>query len=201
MGELCWGGSCKARNPPSRCPSLPSRRSSCQGIPVEIFPSQRRGRAGRQQLSSVRGGDCSPEAPAPPPQRLLSPSGVLLQVRHEDTLTTWGGFPRRPETCCCTAPASRSPPKHSLGESEQESSGLYLSSALPRRALARVAPPASARAQLRHSPAVPRARPHVPLLSRLHPGARPLAPPPRALTLAHAHAAPGGPRRCHGGEE
>lgn len=47
--------------------------------------------------------------------------------------------------------------------------------------------------------------PARPLLSRLRLGARPLArspaPPPRALALAHAHAAPGGPRRCHGGEE
>lgn len=144
--------------------SLPSEQRQLPGHPSGNL-SQLAPRAGRQQLSSVRGGDCSPEAPAPPPQRLLSPSGVLLQVQHEDTLTTWGGYPRRSETCCCTAPASRSSPKHSLGEEcegKARRSRLYLSSALSRRAPARVAPPASARALLRHSPAILRARPHVP---------------------------------------
>lgn len=113
--------------------SLPSEQRQLPGHPSGNL-SQLAPRAGRQQLSSVRGGDCSPEAPAPPPQRLLSPSGVLLQVQHEDTLTTWGGYPRRSETCCCTAPASRSSPKHSLGEEcegKARRSRLYLSSALP----------------------------------------------------------------------
>lgn len=174
--------------PPLRAVAA-ARASQWKSFPVTASA------AGGQQLSSVRGGDCSLEAPAPPPQRLLSPSGVLLQVHLEDTLTTWGGFPPRPETCgSVTTPASRSP-KQSQGESEGKArrSLHYLSSALPRRAPGRVAPPGSARS----APLLNSRFPGPPAL-RL--GACPPAPPPPPV-LAHAHAAPGGPRRCHGGAE
>lgn len=157
--------------PPLRAAAA-ARASQWKSFPVTAST------AGGQQLSSVRGGDCSLEAPAPPPQRLLSPSGVLLQVHLEDTLTTWGGFPPRPETCgSVTTPASRSP-KQSQGESEGKArrSLHYLSSALPRRAPASVAPPGSARS--------------APLLNSGFPG-----PPARPLQAASAWAPARPPHR------
>lgn len=138
--------------PPLRAAAA-ARASQWKSFPVTAST------AGGQQLSSVRGGDCTLEAPAPPPQRLLSPSGVLLQVHLEDTLTTWGGFPPRPETCgSVTTPASRSP-KQSQGESEGKArrSLHYLSSALPP-----AWPLRGARARLPYSTPGSRARPHVP---------------------------------------
>lgn len=161
---------------------------------MEIFPShrQRRGRAAAELSQGWRlllGGSSAATSTTPKSLRCPSPSpprGHLDNVGRVPSASRDLGS--------VTTPASRSP-KQSQGESEGKArrSLHYLSSALPRRAPGRVAPPGSARS----APLLNSRFPGPPAL-RL--GACPPAPPPPPV-LAHAHAAPGGPRRCHGGAE
>ncbi|KAL6080832.1 hypothetical protein STEG23_023841 [Scotinomys teguina] len=64
VGEFCWGGSCGTDKESSPALSLPSEPWQLPGTSQwKSFPvnGQRRGRAGEQQLSAVRGGDSSRE--------------------------------------------------------------------------------------------------------------------------------------------
>lgn len=171
--------------------SLPPSRAAARASQWKSFLVNASA-AGGQQLSSARGGDCSLEAPTPPPQRLLSPSGVLLQVQQEDALTTWGGFPPRPETSPSLTTHSSLSPKHSLGEECGKSAPL---AALPeqRAPEARSRPRGPSRERVLGSPAHSRfpGPPARPLPSRLCLGARPPHHPARSRTRTPRPAALG----------
>lgn len=202
VGELCWGGSCEARHPPLgfavAVPPL-GALAAAGASQWEIFPShrQRGGRAAAERSPGwgrLPGGSSAASSTAPRSLR------CILQVQQEDTLATWGGFPRHPGTCrSVTKLASvlheaRSG-RGSAGEVAAVASGRPTCAARSRGALT------PARVPARRPPGGARSAPLLPSGAGACPPARPplaLAaarspPPPRAPSLAHAHAAAGQP--------
>lgn len=232
MGELCWGGSCQARNPPGRCPSLPSEPRQLPGHPSGTLPPppppgpcQRRGRAAAERGAGVGSAPPRGSSAATP----TTPRSLRWPPSKSNRRTPWqrgAGSPRHPETCpSVTTLASALHQARSGRASECKWRwwwwlGSQSGSALPEQRAPEARPPPPGSACSAPSPPslppsrcpgppVPRAphpTPSPPQLRRARPPppGRPLAPPPRARPRrapAHAHAAPGSPRRCHGGAE